>query len=67
MWDKVCIDEGVQVLDQTMFELVLTTLKDLRKGVKVKMKDSVMDPPVIAINIRKSRRPYIRVVCMYLT
>jgi hypothetical protein len=50
-----------------MFELVLTTLKDLGKGVKMKMKDFVMDPPVIAINIRKSRRPYIRVVCMYLT
>jgi hypothetical protein len=50
-----------------MFELVLTALKDLGKGIKMKMKDSVMDPPVIAINIRKSRRPYTRVVCMYLT
>jgi hypothetical protein len=34
-----------------MFELVLTTLKDLSKGVKVKVKDSVMDSPVIAINV----------------
>ena len=49
-WDKVCVDVSMQIQGQIPFELISAALEDLSNGVKVKVKDFVMDSPVIAIN-----------------